>query len=331
MERKRCKRPLAAALTALALVLGTALSAAPARAESGTVYTCAIHPCYAHPVTGVIEDSGGEASYATGQGMVDSAVYTTGILEVTDSGNYYLTIRLSLMDYTSNHSFWVQSVGDSGWTAPALGVTGNGTDGSGGTADVCIQVPSENCVVRGSMYVQPMGRDVIFYLYPSDFAAGNSTDMNASMVTAASGTEAQDSGGGTAAVTPAPTRTSEVTAAPTEAPEVTETPEAVSTPGVQTDSLQNSITDAAAPVSGSGGDETLNEAQGLSLSTEGEETAPESGSEGVSGSRIAEYTISLTLSGLILLAAGSGVVYLFRKNWKKWGGGYEDDGDEEEE
>ena len=155
--------------------------------------------------------------------------------------------------------------------------------------------------------------------------------MNASMVTAASGTEAQDSGGGTAAVTPAPTRTPEVTAAPTEAPEVTETPEAVSTPGVQTDSLQNSITDAAAPVSGSGGDETLNEAQGLSLSTEGEETAPESGSEGVSGSRIAEYTISLTLSGLILLAAGSGVVYLFRKNWKKWGGGYEDDGDEEEE
>ena len=68
-----------------------------------------IHPCYAHPVTGEIEDSGGEASYATGQGMVEGAVYTTGILEVTDSGNYYLTIRLSLMDYTSNHSFWVQS------------------------------------------------------------------------------------------------------------------------------------------------------------------------------------------------------------------------------
>ena len=60
MERKRCKRPLAAALTTLALFLGTALSAAPARAESGTVYTCAIHPCYAHPVTGVIEDSGGK-------------------------------------------------------------------------------------------------------------------------------------------------------------------------------------------------------------------------------------------------------------------------------
>ena len=153
------------------------------QAAGGNVYTCVIHPCYAHPVTGAIEDSGGEASYATGQGMVEGAVYTTGILEVTDSGEYYLTIRLSLMSYTSNHSFWVQNVGDSGWSSPALGVTGNGTDNNGETADVCIQVPSENCVVRGSMYVEPMGRDVIFYLYPSDYTAGNSTDMNATIVT----------------------------------------------------------------------------------------------------------------------------------------------------
>ena len=90
-----------------------------------------LHPCYRHPVTGEIEDSGGEASYATGQGMVDGAVYPTGILELTDSGEYYLTIRMSLMDYTANHSFWVQNVGDSGWSTPALGVTGSGTDNNG--------------------------------------------------------------------------------------------------------------------------------------------------------------------------------------------------------
>lgn len=35
----------------------------------------------------VIEDSGGEASAATGQGMAESAVGTQGILEVTDSEN----------------------------------------------------------------------------------------------------------------------------------------------------------------------------------------------------------------------------------------------------
>lgn len=342
MKTVKCIKTRLAGCLALvfALLLGTGLSAVPVRAESGTVYTCVIHPCYAHPVTGEIEDSGGEASYATGQGMVEGAVYTTGILEVTDSGNYYLTIRLSLMDYTSNHSFWVQSVGDSGWSSPALGVTGSGTDNNGATSDVCIQVPSENCVVRGSMYVSPMGRDVIFYLYPSDFTAGNTTDMNATMVTTAAGTDAQTNTGGQASTTPAPadaaettpTPAPEATATPTPAPEATEETEteATPTPGVQSDSLQNSITEAAAPATDSAGEDTLNDAQGLSLSTEGEAAASDtSGTDGVSGERIAELTISFTLSGLILLAAASGVLYLFRKNWKRWGGGYEDDDDEE--
>ena len=70
----------------LALILGISFGETPVYAASGTVYTCVIHPCYEHPVTGVIEDSGGEASYATGQGIVDGAFYTTGILELKDSG-----------------------------------------------------------------------------------------------------------------------------------------------------------------------------------------------------------------------------------------------------
>ncbi len=152
------------------------------QAANGSVYTCQIVPCYAHPVTGEIEDSGGEASYATGQGMVESAVYTTGIMEVLDDGTFYLTIRLSLMDYTSGHNFWVQNVGDSGWSTPALGVTNTGSDSNGSTADICIQVPSENCVVRGSMYVDPMGRDVVFYFYPTNYVAGNSTNMLSTMI-----------------------------------------------------------------------------------------------------------------------------------------------------
>ena len=44
--------------------------AVPVYAESGTVYSCSINRSYSHPVSGVIEDSGGESSYATGQGMV---------------------------------------------------------------------------------------------------------------------------------------------------------------------------------------------------------------------------------------------------------------------
>ena len=80
-------------------------------AESGSIYTCSITTSYTHPVTGVIEDSGGEASAATGQGMAESAVGTQGILEVTDSGKYYLTVRFSLMDYASRHDM-EQHIGD---------------------------------------------------------------------------------------------------------------------------------------------------------------------------------------------------------------------------
>ena len=35
--------------------------------------------------------------------------------------------------------------------------------------------------------------------------------------------------------------------------------------------------------------------------------------------------ISITLSGLILMAAGAGVVYYFRRNWRRWGEEMEDD------
>lgn len=174
-------------MAAVFLLVLTVIPQETARAASGTVYTCSVTPSYSNPVTGEIEDAGGEAGYATGQGMVQSVVYSTGILEVTDGGEYYLTVRLGMMDYASGHSFWVQNVGDSGWSAPAVGQTGSGSDGNGTTADICIQVPSENCVVRASMYVEPMGREVIYYFYPSGYSEGNTTDMTATMVTAASG------------------------------------------------------------------------------------------------------------------------------------------------
>lgn len=303
---KRVKKVFAGLLAALLLaVTGAGAEPLPVKAAGGSVYTCVIHPCYAHPVTGVIEDSGGEASYATGQGMVDGAVYTTGILELTDSGEYYLTIRMSLMDYTSGHSFWVQNVGDSGWSTPALGVTGNGTDSNGATADICIQVPSENCVVRGSMYVEPMGRDVIFYLYPSDYTAGNSTDMNAAIVTSASGSST--SGGSLSSSGSEDSQTSEEGEDTEEAP-----------------ALSSSIEEAAAPSGDSAADTELNDAQGLSLSTAEQASASET--DGGSGENAAfAVGAAVTISGLILMGAAALIVYFFRKNWRRWGGGYDDD------
>lgn len=173
---------------ALMLFFGTlCFGQEQAYAASGTVYTCTINRCYRHPVNGKIEDAGGESSYATGQGMVEGCVYGTGILEVTDSGKYYLTIRMSLFDYTSKHSFKVQKWGASKYSNPAVGITGSGKDSNGTTKDICIQIPSEKSVVRFTMYVEPMGRSVVAYFYPSNFKKGNSTNMKATIVTAASG------------------------------------------------------------------------------------------------------------------------------------------------
>ena len=328
---------------ALAITLMAGFPAVNAYAASGSVYTCTVNRCYAHPVTGVIEDSGGEASYATGQGMVEGCVYSSGILEVTDSGEYYLTIRMSLMDYTSGHTFQVQNVGDSGWSTPSeIGVTGNGSDSNGSTADVCMRVPSENCVVRGSMYVEPMGRDVVFYVYPSDYKSGNSTDMNATMVTAASdSTAAQSSSDGSASTEAASSESGSTgSSTGTGASSLTSGSLSSGNSSLQSGSLesntdtssdnsqktlQSSITEAAKPNSSTSDTEssTLNSAEGLSLSTAGESASDEE--SGNSGSHIFQVSLAVVICGLILIGAVAGIVYLFRRNWSRWGGAEDDD------
>ena len=171
-------------LSAWVLAFGTP---AAAFAAPGAVYSCTVHPVYQHPVTGAVEDAGGSSGRATGQAMVESAVGSAGMMEVTDAGECFLTMRLSLVDLTSNHVFQVQDWGGSGWSTPAMGVTGTGTDASGTTNDVCVQLPSQRGIVRVSMLVESMGRDVVFYVYadglrepaPAGFAATIVTEPSA--------------------------------------------------------------------------------------------------------------------------------------------------------
>ena len=374
MNRRKIKKKCLSVLSVLALALTmlAGFPAAKAYAASGNVYTCTINRCYAHPVTGVIEDSGGEASYATGQGMVEGCVYSGGILEVTDDGAYYLTIRMSLMDYTSGHSFLVQNVGDSDWTAPSeIGVTANGTDSNGTTADVCMRVPSENCIVRGTMYVEPMGRNVVFYVYPSDYSEGNNTDMNATIVTSASGTDNSGNGSdsnntytGTSGDASADNTASDNNAGSQSGSQASGSSSLQSSTGSQSSGnsslqsgtgndktgsgdsdkaaesesetgsapkLQSSITQAAAPAasSGTGTDSsTLNSAEGLSLSTAQDVSNEENASADAartSGSSAFQIGLAITIAGLILIAVGAGVVYFFRRNWRRWGGGEDDE------
>lgn len=289
----------------LTCLLGILMIGMPftAHADAGNVYTCKITPGYAHPVTGKIEDSGGSSSKATGQGMVESAVQSKGLLEVTQSGSYYLSFTMSLQDYAKNFEFSVQKKGDSGWTKKSATKTGTGSDGNGSTANYCIEVPSESTIVRCSMYVQPMGRNVIFYFYPSDYTAGNTSGMKATHVT-------------------------ETASASTEQSANTSTE--ANTSNASTQQAAESTEQASTSTEQS--DESLQEAQGLSLSTgKNISTTSSKKSQNSTLRWILILTVSLTISGCILLFVAAGIVYYFRKNWKNWGPDEEEYGEIYEE
>ena len=355
------KRYVSMAL-AVALILTASIWIMPERAKaaSGTVYSCTVNRTYQHPVTGVIEDSGGEESYSIGQGMVEGAVYPNGILEVTDDGKYYLTIRMSLMDYTAGHTFWVQTWGEDGWSSPAAGITGTGSDSNGSTADICIQVPSEQCVVRGAMYVDPMGRDVYWYMYPSNFSKGNNTDMNATMVTEASGSNQQSesqsgstsssgsSSGGNSNLTGGGSLSSSgqsLGGSSSSGSSDVKPSSLQSTANPNTDAAEGENADSDTENTLSGLNSSIGEpeanapdtesvtdgAQGLSLSTAGETAAAgeeaddAAGGAVKAGGQVMQNSLSVLIPGVILIAIAALVVYFFRRNWHKWGHAPNDD------
>ena len=235
-------------------------------------------------MTGKVEDSGGSSSKATGQGMVEGAISSKGLLEVTDSGDYYLTFRISLVDYTSDLSFSVQKRGASGFQTQSVTQTATGKDNNGTTKDLRIKLSSQDSIIRCSMYVKPMGRNVIFYFYPGNYTTGNSVGMKALMVTTSNTNNTSN------------------------ANNTNRTASQQTTTASQESTAKSS-------------DDSLNSAQGLSLSTEPKtSTKKEVSSEKSTGTWILILTVSMTLSGLILLGVAAAIVYYYRKNWDKWGG-----------
>lgn len=147
----------------LALVAG--ITAIPAYATSNGIYTATATPHYRNPLTGKIEDSGGEDSEVLGQSMTESATYTKALVEVDSNGNTYITVRLKLMDNIQNPTFKVDG--------SSVSASLMQEDYSANTADYRMKVASENSVIRCSMYVVPMGRDVIFFITVSNLNSGS--------------------------------------------------------------------------------------------------------------------------------------------------------------
>ncbi len=156
-------KTLCSMVVMLALVAG--ITAIPAYATSNGIYTATATPHYRNPLTGKIEDSGGEDSEVLGQSMTESATYTKALVEVDSNGNTYITVRLKLMDNIQNPTFKVDG--------SSVSASLMQEDYSANTADYRMKVASENSVIRCSMYVVPMGRDVIFFITVSNLNSGS--------------------------------------------------------------------------------------------------------------------------------------------------------------
>lgn len=147
------------------LALVASITAIPAYATSNGIYTATATPHYRNPLTGKIEDSGGEDSEVLGQSMTESATYTKALVEVDSNGNTYITVRLKLMDNIQNPTFKVDG--------SSVSASLMQEDYTANTADYRMKVSSENSVIRCSMYVVPMGRDVIFFITVSNLNSGS--------------------------------------------------------------------------------------------------------------------------------------------------------------
>lgn len=156
-------KTLCSMVVMLALVAG--ITAIPAYAASNGIYTATATPHYRNPLTGKIEDSGGEDSEVLGQSMTESATDTKTLVEVDSNGNTYITVRLKLMDNIQNPTFKVDG--------SSVSASLMQEDYSANTADYRMKVASENSVIRCSMYVVPMGRDVIFFITVSNLKSGS--------------------------------------------------------------------------------------------------------------------------------------------------------------
>ena len=144
------------------LVYMAGITAISVYALDNNIYLADAHPHYRHPVTGVIEDSGGDGSEVLGQSMTEGALKTESLIEVDPDGRMYATIRLGLMDNIENPQFKVQKDGYSDFYDVSADLMKENYDAN--ESDFRFEIPNENAIVRCTFYVVAMGRDVVFYI-----------------------------------------------------------------------------------------------------------------------------------------------------------------------
>lgn len=145
------------------LVLMLMFFALPAKAaglEPG-VYTGTMVTTYYNPDTGNVDD-GGTANAALGEGMCRSATDEACLVEVDQEGNIWITVRLLLQSNCKNVALYTRTGYDS-YSKVSYDIMSE--DAGNDSIDYRIKVSDAGVKLKGTMYVTPMGRDVLWYLY----------------------------------------------------------------------------------------------------------------------------------------------------------------------
>ncbi len=135
----------------------------PVSALNDGAYLVSRSTSYTNPLTGKTED-GGE-NIALGESMVGNIVESKLLVEQTN-GKYYITVGLGLASNVSNVRFKVMT---SSGSMSSVSATKTGSSSANGDTvnHYRLQVSFLELYISPIMYVNPMGRDVQFFIKPN--------------------------------------------------------------------------------------------------------------------------------------------------------------------
>lgn len=157
------------------LFLGASLVNVAYALDAGS-YVVQVTPSYKDPETGAIEDSGNNE--AIGQGMTQKLCGPKGLLEVEADGEMYLTVRYYLSQFVSDVSFEERLSGNFTQRSPkkmqvVAPVEGaDNIDVKYGYTDWRFKIGNLSNVFRGKAYIDPMGRNVVYFFTVSSPSPG---------------------------------------------------------------------------------------------------------------------------------------------------------------
>lgn len=146
-------------------------------ADTIGVFTANVSASYENPDTGAIEDAGGQSSKAMGQSMIQGIVQPNALVEKDGSGKSLITVRLYQASELGDVKVSYDDSHSGNYSAPELAKAVK-EDAGANMNDYQFAAPGENATLRFNVHVNPMGRDVNFFIKLSDLVEGNTANFN---------------------------------------------------------------------------------------------------------------------------------------------------------